>query len=53
VWVGENTVAEVKNKTDKISVVEDDEASRTIIARILNQRGFSKIIQAENSSCAK
>jgi two-component system, chemotaxis family, chemotaxis protein CheY len=49
---GENTVAEEKNRSDKILVVEDDEASSTIIVRLLNQMGFSKIIQAENGSVA-
>ncbi len=45
-------MAEEKNRSDKILVVEDDEASSIIIVRLLNQMGFSKIIQAENGSIA-
>lgn len=41
-----------KYKSDKILVVEDDEASSTIIVRLLNQMGFTKIIQAENGDVA-
>jgi two-component system, chemotaxis family, chemotaxis protein CheY len=43
-------MAEVKNRPDTILIVEDDEASSTIIVRLLNQMGFSKIIQAENGN---
>ena len=39
-----------KFKSDKILVVEDDEASSTIIVRLLKQMGFTKIIQAENGN---
>ena len=45
-------MAEQKNKSDQILVVEDDEASSTIIVRLLNQMGFSKIIQVENGNIA-
>ena len=45
-------MTEVKSKPNKILVFEDDEASSTIIVRLLNQMGFSKIIQAENGSIA-
>ena len=41
-----------KHKSDKVLVVEDDEASSTIIVRLLNQMGFSRIIQAENGNVA-
>jgi hypothetical protein len=50
--VGEKTVTEVKSKPNKILVVEDDEASSAIIVRLLNQMGFSKIIQAKNGNIA-
>ena len=49
---GEKTVTEVKSKPNKILVVEDDEASSAIIVRLLNQMGFSKIIQVENGNIA-
>lgn len=39
-------------RPDKVLVVEDDEASSTIIVRFLNQMGFKKIIQAENGNIA-
>ena len=45
-------MAEEKSRPDKILVVEDDEASCIIIVRLLNQMGFSKIIQAEKGSIA-
>lgn len=45
-------MAEEKQRSDKVLVVEDDEASSTIIVRLLNQMGFSKIIQAENGNIA-
>jgi len=43
---------EEQQRPDKILVVEDDEASSTIIVRLLTQMGFSKIIQAENGNIA-
>lgn len=39
-------------KSEKILIVEDDEASSAILVRLLNQMGFSKIIQAENGNVA-
>ncbi|PIP72039.1 MAG: response regulator [Nitrospinae bacterium CG22_combo_CG10-13_8_21_14_all_47_10] len=39
-------------KSKKILVVEDDEASSAILVRLLSQMGFSKIIQAENGNVA-
>ena len=35
-------MAEVKNKSDKILVVEDDEASNPIILRLLEPEGVLK-----------
>ena len=37
-----------RKKSVKILVVEDDEASSTIIVRFLNQMGFTKMVLAEN-----
>ena len=45
-------MADDKQKSIKILVVEDDEASRTIIARFLDQMGFSNMILAENGKVA-
>jgi two-component system chemotaxis response regulator CheY len=45
-------MADDKQKSIKILVVEDDEASRTIIARFLDQMGFSNLILAENGKVA-
>ena len=45
-------MADDKQKSIKILVVEDDEASRTIIARFLDQMGFSNVILAENGKVA-
>ncbi|MBT3923044.1 MAG: response regulator [Nitrospina sp.] len=39
-----------KRKSVKVLVVEDDEASSTIIMRFLDQMGFSKMVLAENGS---
>ncbi|MBT5550144.1 MAG: response regulator [Nitrospina sp.] len=39
-----------RKKSVKILVVEDDEASSTIIVRFLNQMGFTKMVLAENGS---
>ncbi len=41
-----------KRKTVKILVVEDDQASRTIIARFLGQMGYSNLALAENGKAA-
>ena len=41
-------MADDKQKFVKILVVEDDEASRAIIARFLDQLGFSNVVLAEN-----
>lgn len=41
-----------KHRSGKILVVEDDEASSIIIVRLLNQMGFTRIIQAENGNIA-
>ena len=45
-------MADDKQKSIKILVVEDDEASRTITARFLDQMGFSNMILAENGKVA-
>ena len=45
-------MADDKQKSIKILVVEDDEASRIIIARFLDQMGFSNVILAENGKVA-
>ena len=39
-----------KRKSVKILVVEDDEASSTIVLRFLDQMGFSRMVLAENGS---
>jgi CheY-like chemotaxis protein len=41
---------EDKKKSIKILVVEDDEASSTIVVRFLNQMGFSRIVSAVNGN---
>ena len=41
-------MADDKQKFVKIQVVEDDEASRAIIARFLDQMGFSNLVLAGN-----
>jgi len=41
-----------KQRAIKTLVVEDDEASRTIIARFLGQMGFSNLVLAENGKAA-
>ncbi|MBC8287154.1 MAG: response regulator [Nitrospinae bacterium] len=41
-------MAEDGQKSDKILVVEDDEASSTILVRFLNLMGYSNISLAEN-----
>jgi DNA-binding response OmpR family regulator len=41
-----------KSKSIKILVVEDDEASSTIIVRFLDQMGFSRVVLAVNGSDA-
>ena len=43
---------EVKNKSDKILVAEDDEVSNPIILWLLSQKGFSKISQPKNGNVA-
>ncbi|MBT3185003.1 MAG: response regulator [Nitrospina sp.] len=45
-------MADDKQKFVKILVVEDDEASRAIIARFLDQLGFSNVVLAENGRAA-
>ena len=45
-------MADDKQKSIKILVVEDDEASRTIIARFLDQMGFSNVVLAEKGKVA-
>ena len=45
-------MADGKQKFVKILVVEDDEASRAIIARFLDQLGFSNVVLAENGRAA-
>ncbi len=42
------TMTDDKSKSCKILIVEDDEASRVIIARFLNQMGFSNLVLAKN-----
>ena len=39
-----------KRKSVKVLVVEDDEASSTIVLRFLDQMGFSRMVLAENGS---
>ncbi|MBT5377112.1 MAG: response regulator [Nitrospinaceae bacterium] len=41
-----------KRETLKFLVVEDDEASRTIIARFLNHLGYSNLVLAKNGKAA-
>ena len=41
-------MADNKKKSVKILVVEDDEASRIIFGRFLDQMGFSNVVLAEN-----
>ena len=45
-------MADNKKKSVKILVVEDDEASRIIFGRFLDQMGFSNVILAENGKVA-
>ena len=45
-------MADDKQKSIKILVVEDDEALRTITARFLDQMGVSNMILAENGKVA-
>jgi two-component system, chemotaxis family, chemotaxis protein CheY len=43
---------EDKQKSVRILIVEDDEASSIIIARFLDQMGFSRMVMAENGNDA-
>jgi len=45
-------MADNKKKSVKILVVEDDEASRIIFGRFLDQMGFSNVVLAENGKAA-